>query len=61
MCLDHLQKDSLCCFLTVSTHEVGEEGFPGLNGKHRVVVGEMIEGDQSVFRVPEDHQHLCNT
>lgn len=45
--------------LTVSRQEVRVEGLPGLSGgENRVVVGEVIEGDQSVFGVPEDHQHL---
>lgn len=48
--------------LTVSTQEVGVEGVPGLYGREDwVVVAEMIVGHQSVFRVPEDHQHLYNT
>lgn len=44
--------------LTISLHEVRVEGVPGLGWKDRVVLGEMVEGDQSVFGVPEDHQDL---
>lgn len=54
--------DSRVFLLTVSTHEVGEEGIPGLAGwEDRVVVGEMIEGHRGVFGVPEDHQDLHDT
>lgn len=49
----------MCFRLTVSLHEVRAEAVPALRpGKHWVVVAEMIVGDQGVFGVPEDHQHL---
>lgn len=48
-----------CLSLTFSTHEVGVEGVPGLpRWQDWVVIAEMIVGDQSVFGVPEDHNHL---
>lgn len=49
----------MCFGLTISLHEVRVEDVPALcSGKHWVVVAEMIVGDQGVFGVPEDHQHL---
>lgn len=49
----------MCFRLTVPLHEVRVEAVPALRtGKHWVVVAEMIVGNQGVFGVPEDHQHL---